>query len=655
MDLLDPIDPRLQGALRAALSAPPPQGVEPLPHGAPVVLVGHRAAGKSSLLRPLAQRLGLPAVDLDAALEARHLRPLRTWLAEDAQGFRAAERALLEELLRGERLIAAGGGVLSLHADALVGAVPVLVPLTFETYLERLRADSTRPRLRPELTLEDELREVFHAREQLHAKVPTVGLVELLQRHAAGRRARRLVTLPPGEEPSAFAARARAAGAELLEVRTDLTPLQTDLSGAARVLPLLVAERGAPIPAAWSALATLADREDPMRAVRALAAAEGSGAVAAPRSRSEAEGAPDAAASRAGSGLAAEAAHLAVEGTQTPQAPAAAGAAAEGAGALESFHSPAPLDTEAALAAWASTPVGARVKHVEPLGAPAGFPRLLATQAALLSRFGAGKVTVLATGPLALPFRAVLAQRNALDYLALDGQFAAAPGQRLLRDAVREARAARGGPRLGILGSRISGSRSPAIHPQPFDRIDLPSEAPIVELVEALRPHYRGFAVTSPFKKPLAQWLGFEGGALNTLWRTEEGFGCDNTDVAGALRALESLLRGGGGVTVLGDGGAAVALRQAAARLGAPLTALRWQQALGAQVDGAAVWTWPPHLGAPAGLRLGGAPVAVIAYGAAGKAVAQLIRGCGGAPVRLGARWFIAQARAQRTRWETAR
>jgi hypothetical protein len=110
-----------------------------------------------------------------------------------------------------------------------------------------------------------------------------------------------------------------------------------------------------------------------------------------------------------------------------------------------------------------------------------------------------------------------------------------------------------------------------------------------------------------------------------------------------------------GVVTVLGDGGATVALRQAAAQRGTPLTVLRWQQALGARVEGSAVWTWPPHLGAPAGLRLEGSRVAVIAYGAAGKAIAELIRACGGVPVRLGARWFIAQARAQRTRWETAR
>ena len=52
----------------------------------------------------------------------------------------------------------------------------VLVPVRFETYRERLMLDRTRPRLRPELSLEEELRVVFESREQLHAQVPTIPL-----------------------------------------------------------------------------------------------------------------------------------------------------------------------------------------------------------------------------------------------------------------------------------------------------------------------------------------------------------------------------------------------------------------------------------------------------------------------------------------------
>jgi len=66
------------------------------------------------------------------------------------------------------------------------------------------------------------------------------------------------------------------------------------------------------------------------------------------------------------------------------------------------------------------TDLGKLVKQSGPLAEPKDFPGVLATQQALIERFGANHVTVLCTGPLALPFRAVLAQKNALDYLALD-------------------------------------------------------------------------------------------------------------------------------------------------------------------------------------------------------------------------------------------
>src|SRR5690606_12999644 len=148
-------------------------------------------------------------------------------------------------------------------------------------------------------------------------------------------------------------------------------------------------------------------------------------------------------------------------------------------------------------------PQGAHLKHVEPLGDPSRMEALLKLQAQLIARHGEDRVTVLVMGPLALPFRAVLAERYALDYLALTSDQRSAPGQRMLADATRAARAPTARARLGILGSGIDGSRSPRLHPAPFDRIDLPADAPIEALVEALLPHYRGFAVTSPFKLKL--------------------------------------------------------------------------------------------------------------------------------------------------------
>ncbi|MBM4377814.1 MAG: shikimate dehydrogenase [Deltaproteobacteria bacterium] len=311
---------------------------------------------------------------------------------------------------------------------------------------------------------------------------------------------------------------------------------------------------------------------------------------------------------------------------------------------LRSFHAERPLGVDEAVALWRGAEAGAARKHVEPLGTPTGGWRLLEVQAGL----GVG-ATVLATGPLALPFRAVLAERNALDYCALDGDWAAAAGQRLLADARRAATAPAGTPRLGILGTHIGHSRSPAVHRAPFDRIDLPPDADVAGLLEALHPHYRGFAVTRPFKRAVAARVGAGMDAVNTLYRQGTGWGGANTDVDGAEATLRALAARE--VTVLGAGGVAPALLAAAGRLGVVLRMRRRADLAGTRVEGTCIWTWPEELAPPEGLRLEGAQVAVIAYGEPGRAIAAQVASRGGTVLHQGEAWFEAQAAAQRRVW----
>ena len=323
---------------------------------------------------------------------------------------------------------------------------------------------------------------------------------------------------------------------------------------------------------------------------------------------------------------------------------------------LRSFHAERPLRTQEALAVWAGVVAGARVKHVEPLGSPRDFPRLLETQAELIERFGVEHVTVLATGPWALPFRSVLAQRNALDYLSLDTSWSAAEGQRLLGDAVREARKGQVDGktrRLGILGQGLVHSRSPRLHQQPFDRIDVAPDAPLDELLDALHPYFRGFAVTNPFKKRVAVLSQAPMAAVNTLIRAGGGWHAENSDVAGAEATLKRFLPATR-VTVLGDGGVTTALRIAAANLQLELEVLTRAQLTAQPLRGPIVWTWPALVEVPAALRFEDAQVAVIAYGVPARKIAAAIAARGGTPLRLGPRWFIAQARRQRSLWESA-
>ncbi|MCC7070782.1 MAG: shikimate dehydrogenase [Deltaproteobacteria bacterium] len=417
--------------------------------------------------------------------------------------------------------------------------------------------------------------------------------------------AKLVVTLAPklaAGDAIAFARRARAHGAELLELRTDLHRAgELDVPALARCIGLVVAERGAAAPPAWRQGAALFDRE--------LDAGEAAGA------------------------------------------------------SLVSLHAERPLSPSEALTRWGVVAPGPLVKHVEPLTATSragireALARLLETRARLEQRFGAGRVTVLVTGPLALPLRALLAEGNALDYVALEPAWQAAPGQRLLDDAARAARAATTSERLAILGTGIAGSRSPRVHRAPFDRIELADDAPVEELIAALHPHYRGFAITSPFKRRAARIANSELEAVNTLVRTAEGYRGANTDVVGAGAVLAALAPRGShqaGVTVLGDGGAAAALRVAAASRGFELHVLK-RQGVRAPMGGAVVWTWPARVPVPAALTFDHARVAVIAYGSAARTIADIVKERGGVPCLLGPRWFVAQARAQRELWEEAR
>ncbi|MFY0522399.1 shikimate kinase [Archangium gephyra] len=180
--ILESVDPRLAPALREELAQPGPR---PLPApGQTVAIAGHRSAGKTRLLPLVSALLGRPGLDLDVELERRSGRSLREWVAQDTNGFREAERSLLLELLPRGSVIALGGGFLSHHPEALQPCYTVLIPISFETYRQRLLRDTRRPRLRPGMTLEEELHSVYHQRQVLHARVSTVSLVDFLRAFA---------------------------------------------------------------------------------------------------------------------------------------------------------------------------------------------------------------------------------------------------------------------------------------------------------------------------------------------------------------------------------------------------------------------------------------------------------------------------------------
>ena len=85
----------------AAFSRIKIDGMNPAPH---LVLVGPMGAGKTSIGRRLAERLGLPFTDMDTAIEARAGTNVTTIFdLEGEAGFRAREREMLAEVLHAPR------------------------------------------------------------------------------------------------------------------------------------------------------------------------------------------------------------------------------------------------------------------------------------------------------------------------------------------------------------------------------------------------------------------------------------------------------------------------------------------------------------------------------------------------------------------------
>jgi shikimate kinase len=115
-----------------------------------VYLIGFMAAGKTTVARALAKRLGWQAVDIDELIERREHQTVADIFAKHGEPyFRAAERAVLLEQIGPRHLVVATGGGTFVDPQnrAAVNAdgVSVWLDVPFDRAIARLPADGRRP------------------------------------------------------------------------------------------------------------------------------------------------------------------------------------------------------------------------------------------------------------------------------------------------------------------------------------------------------------------------------------------------------------------------------------------------------------------------------------------------------------------------------
>ncbi|MFO0863584.1 MAG: shikimate kinase [Gemmataceae bacterium] len=121
-----------------------------------IFLIGYRGAGKTSVAKLLAGKLGWTSIDADVVLEERAGKTIRQIFAEAGEpAFRDLESAVLADLAQRDNVvIATGGGVVLRpeNRERLKSGVTIWLKSDAESIWRRLQVDPTTAERRPNLT-----------------------------------------------------------------------------------------------------------------------------------------------------------------------------------------------------------------------------------------------------------------------------------------------------------------------------------------------------------------------------------------------------------------------------------------------------------------------------------------------------------------------
>ncbi len=139
-----------------------------------IVLVGFMGSGKTWVGKLIAERTGMPLLDMDSIIVERAGKSINEIFADEGEAhFRKLERELAQELAETEGNIISTGGGIVLNPDNIAdfekNGLVVCLLVDAESVLERVRNDDTRPLLADDK--EKAIVELLESRRELYEAV----------------------------------------------------------------------------------------------------------------------------------------------------------------------------------------------------------------------------------------------------------------------------------------------------------------------------------------------------------------------------------------------------------------------------------------------------------------------------------------------------
>jgi shikimate kinase len=162
----------VNGAIQKPAESGPESVVVRALGGRSIVLIGMMGAGKSSIGRRLASRLGIPFIDADAEIESAAGMTIAEIFEKHGEPyFRAGEARVIARLLdNGPQVLATGGGsVMDPQTRALIGqkGISIWLKADIDVLLKRTKRRNDRP-------LVEKIKDLLPVREPIYAQADII-------------------------------------------------------------------------------------------------------------------------------------------------------------------------------------------------------------------------------------------------------------------------------------------------------------------------------------------------------------------------------------------------------------------------------------------------------------------------------------------------